>query len=123
MAARRREALPELVARFCDGSRLAPGVLDLLMLQRLDAVMDEFVFTNKPRSELDAPPSQNTRVMKVCGIGFLGERTLFNGVSWDEAKEEFRIHTAYPELDHSVISSLYMTFADHIELCDKDAPV
>lgn len=110
--------MPELVARFRDGNSLAPGVLDLLMLHRLDAVLDAFVFT-----EPDASPSQMTKVMKVCGIDFLGERTLFNGVSWDEAKEEFRIHTGYPELDHSVISSLYKTFADHIELCDKEAPV
>lgn len=123
MAVRRRRALPELVARFRDGNRLAPSVLDLLMLHRLDAVLDEFVFTSTALSETDVPPSESSRVMKVCGIDFLGERTLFNGVSWDEANEEFRIHTSYLELDHSVISSLYMTFADHIELCDKDAPV
>lgn len=123
MAARRREALPELVARFRDGSRLAPGVLDLLMLRRFDEVVDAFVFTTTPHSVSDVPPKKMTRVMKICGIDFLGERTLFNGISWDEAQEEFWIHTAYPELDHSVISSLYMTFADHIELCDKDAPM
>lgn len=87
MAARLRVSLPLYVADFREkelNGETDYAKIDAFQMEALERTADKFA------------RDPHTGQIRVLGKDYLGERTMFQGIDWDERLKEFKIHTARP---------------------------